>query len=76
MDDCVLGVAVISGLAGTNSPTRRGYGEVVVVSNEVGGGIVPNRPVGRRFRDLQGWANQILARTRVRIPQMRWRWSR
>jgi len=35
--------------------------EVVVVSNEVGGGIVPNTRVGRRFRDLQGWANQILA---------------
>jgi adenosylcobinamide kinase/adenosylcobinamide-phosphate guanylyltransferase len=35
---------------------------VVVVSNEVGGGIVPTTRVGRRFRDLQGWANQILAR--------------
>ena len=35
--------------------------EVVVVSNEVGGGIVPATRVGRRFRDLQGWANQILA---------------
>ncbi len=35
--------------------------EVVVVSNEIGGGIVPTTRVGRRFRDLQGWANQILA---------------
>lgn len=35
--------------------------EVIVVSNEVGGGIVPPTRVGRRFRDLQGWANQILA---------------
>lgn len=35
--------------------------DVVVVSNEVGGGIVPATRVGRRFRDLQGWANQILA---------------
>jgi len=35
--------------------------EVVMVSNEVGGGIVPTTRVGRRFRDLQGWANQILA---------------
>jgi adenosylcobinamide kinase/adenosylcobinamide-phosphate guanylyltransferase len=35
--------------------------EVVIVSNEVGGGIVPTSRVGRRFRDLQGWANQILA---------------
>lgn len=35
--------------------------EVIVVSNEVGCGIVPTTRVGRRFRDLQGWANQILA---------------
>ena len=35
--------------------------EVIAVSNEVGGGIVPATRVGRRFRDLQGWANQILA---------------
>ena len=35
--------------------------EVIAVSNDVGGGIVPTTRVGRRFRDLQGWANQILA---------------
>lgn len=35
--------------------------DVIAVSNEVGGGIVPATRVGRRFRDLQGWANQILA---------------
>ena len=35
--------------------------DVVVVSNEVGSGIVPATRVGRRFRDLQGWANQMLA---------------
>ena len=35
--------------------------EVIAVSNEVGSGIVPTTRVGRRFRDLQGWANQILA---------------
>jgi adenosylcobinamide kinase/adenosylcobinamide-phosphate guanylyltransferase len=35
--------------------------EVVVISNEVGSGIVRITRVGRRFRDLQGWANQILA---------------
>ena len=35
---------------------------VVVVSNEVGMGIVPEHPLGRRFRDLTGWLNQDVAR--------------
>jgi adenosyl cobinamide kinase/adenosyl cobinamide phosphate guanylyltransferase len=33
----------------------------IVVSNEVGSGLVPMDPVGRRFRDLQGTANQRFA---------------
>jgi adenosylcobinamide kinase / adenosylcobinamide-phosphate guanylyltransferase len=36
-------------------------GEVVIVSNEVGGGSAPEHPVARAFRDLQGFANQRLA---------------
>ncbi len=35
--------------------------ETLVVSNEVGLGIVPDTPLGREFRDLQGWFNQDLA---------------
>jgi adenosylcobinamide kinase/adenosylcobinamide-phosphate guanylyltransferase len=35
---------------------------VVVVSGEVGLGIVPEHPLGRAFRDLLGWANQSLAK--------------
>ena len=34
---------------------------VIVVSNEVGMGLVPPYPSGRAFRDLVGWANQRLA---------------
>jgi len=33
----------------------------VIVSNEVGMGIVPVDPLGRRFRDLSGMANQKIA---------------
>jgi adenosylcobinamide kinase / adenosylcobinamide-phosphate guanylyltransferase len=32
-----------------------------LVSNEVGGGIVPDNPMARRFRDLAGFANQQVA---------------
>jgi adenosylcobinamide kinase/adenosylcobinamide-phosphate guanylyltransferase len=34
---------------------------VVLVANEVGLGIVPESPLGRRFRDLAGWTNQQMA---------------
>ena len=33
----------------------------IFVSNEVGGGIVPENKLARRFRDLAGLANQLLA---------------
>jgi adenosylcobinamide kinase / adenosylcobinamide-phosphate guanylyltransferase len=34
---------------------------VILVANEVGSGIVPDHPLGRKFRDLQGMLNQRIA---------------
>ncbi|MGH2519786.1 MAG: bifunctional adenosylcobinamide kinase/adenosylcobinamide-phosphate guanylyltransferase, partial [Chloroflexota bacterium] len=34
---------------------------LVVVSNEVGWGIVPDNPLARRYQDELGWANQRVA---------------
>jgi adenosylcobinamide kinase/adenosylcobinamide-phosphate guanylyltransferase len=36
-------------------------GEVILVSNEVGSGIVPENAAARLFRDEQGWVNQAIA---------------
>jgi len=36
-------------------------GEIILVANEVGLGIVPDNPLGRRFRDEAGRLNQSVA---------------
>jgi adenosylcobinamide kinase / adenosylcobinamide-phosphate guanylyltransferase len=40
---------------------RAGRGEIIIVSNEVGTGIVPESASARLFRDEQGWINQAVA---------------
>jgi len=44
------------------SRARGAPGAVIVVTNEVGSGIVPDNAVSRRFRDCAGRANQVIAR--------------
>ncbi len=49
----------------------RGSGaEVVLVSNEVGLGLVPDTPLGRAYRDLLGAVNRILAAESDRVLLM------
>lgn len=42
----------------------------IVVTDEVGAGIVPDNAMARRFRDLLGWANQALAQAAERVVLM------
>ncbi|MCX5706751.1 MAG: bifunctional adenosylcobinamide kinase/adenosylcobinamide-phosphate guanylyltransferase [Candidatus Omnitrophica bacterium] len=41
--------------------------DVIVVSNEVGMGIVPDNPLARRFRDLLGRVNQMIAQSADKV---------
>jgi adenosylcobinamide kinase/adenosylcobinamide-phosphate guanylyltransferase len=45
-------------------------GPLVLVANEVGSGIVPGYPLGRRFRDMQGILNQRMAARAERVILM------
>ncbi|MGI1658668.1 MAG: bifunctional adenosylcobinamide kinase/adenosylcobinamide-phosphate guanylyltransferase [Desulfitobacterium sp.] len=41
--------------------------QVIMVTNEVGNGIVPDNPLSRVYRDLAGRANQILGRSASQV---------
>jgi adenosylcobinamide kinase / adenosylcobinamide-phosphate guanylyltransferase len=42
-------------------------GQWLIISNEVGLGLVPPNPLGRVYRDALGFANQALARAAKRV---------
>jgi len=43
---------------------------LIIVSNELGLGVVPSSPEGRSFRDLTGRANQLVGRLASRVEFM------
>lgn len=40
---------------------KQGKAMVIVISNEIGSGLVPENKLGRDFRDIAGFCNQIVA---------------
>lgn len=47
-----------------------GSAHLVLVTNELGSGLVPETSLGRRFRDVHGWVNQEVARAAGRVYHM------
>ncbi|HYL58040.1 MAG TPA: bifunctional adenosylcobinamide kinase/adenosylcobinamide-phosphate guanylyltransferase, partial [Candidatus Acidoferrales bacterium] len=44
--------------------------DTIVVTDEVGLGIVPEHPAARRYRDLLGWTNQKIAQVATDVLLM------
>jgi adenosylcobinamide kinase/adenosylcobinamide-phosphate guanylyltransferase len=59
--------AILKRVEALAASARAGRADVVIVTNEVGSGVVPEYPVGRRFRDLAGLANQAVARAATEV---------
>lgn len=52
---------VLNEISGLVKAARKSGKIVVFVTNEVGAGIVPENVMAREFRDVSGWANQLVA---------------
>ena len=55
-EDEIIATATVTATAAAERP-----GETIVVTNEVGLGLVPPNPLGRQFRDLAGRINRLWA---------------
>jgi adenosylcobinamide kinase/adenosylcobinamide-phosphate guanylyltransferase len=61
------GADIETEMEGLDAALSAAAAPVVMVANEVGYGIVPDHPLGRRFRDLQGMLNQRIAARADRV---------
>ena len=53
---------VVAEIKRLNALMKESKANFIIVSNEVGLGLVPTTPIGRAYRDILGMANQMLAR--------------
>jgi adenosylcobinamide kinase / adenosylcobinamide-phosphate guanylyltransferase len=63
----LAGKSVDEATAALCAALRLAAGPVVMVTNEVGMGLVPETPLGRRFRDAAGCLNQDIAALADRV---------
>jgi adenosylcobinamide kinase / adenosylcobinamide-phosphate guanylyltransferase len=54
---------VANAVSGLIKALKNSQAQIILVSNEVGQGIVPDNALARRFRDEAGWLNQTIAKT-------------
>jgi adenosylcobinamide kinase/adenosylcobinamide-phosphate guanylyltransferase len=62
VDEAPFTEAVYKEVADLLTAIRAGEPDWLIISNEIGLGLVPPYQMGRVYRDLLGWANQHLAR--------------
>ena len=62
VDEAPFTEAVYKEVADLLAAIRSGEPDWLIISNEIGLGLVPPYQMGRIYRDLLGWANQRLAR--------------
>ena len=66
----LAGVDIDAEMEGLDVALSAAAAPIVMVANEVGSGIVPDHPLGRRFRDMQGVLNQRIAARADRVVLM------
>ncbi|MFH1848295.1 MAG: bifunctional adenosylcobinamide kinase/adenosylcobinamide-phosphate guanylyltransferase [Candidatus Omnitrophota bacterium] len=53
--------AILKNVKEASACLKKMHKEIFIVSNEVGGSLIPQNKMGRRFTDIIGRANQMLA---------------
>jgi adenosyl cobinamide kinase/adenosyl cobinamide phosphate guanylyltransferase len=66
-EEADLGDGILRRVEALLEVARRRGGTLIVVTNEVGLGVVPDNRLARTYRDLLGWANARVAREAERV---------
>ena len=70
VDEAPFTEAVYKEVADLLAAIRTGTQDWIIISNEIGLGLVPPYQMGRVYRDLLGWANQRMAQEADKVVFM------